>query len=36
MTPADRNLASECVGQYLLTRPDQFQKLLEVVIRRLC
>ena len=30
-TPVDRNLASECVGQYLLARPDQFQHLLEVL-----
>jgi cullin-associated NEDD8-dissociated protein 1 len=29
-TPADRNLASECVGQYLLTRPEQFPALLKV------
>jgi cullin-associated NEDD8-dissociated protein 1 len=30
-TPADRNLASECVGQYLLTRPQQFSNLLDVI-----
>jgi hypothetical protein len=29
-TPADRSLASECAGQYLLTRPQEFVDLLDV------
>src|SRR5947207_14039508 len=35
-SPADRNLASECVGQYLLTRPQQFSNLLDVVSSLCC
>jgi len=31
-TPADRNLASECVGQYILSRPSSFSGLLDVHI----
>src|SRR5579871_4035978 len=35
-TPADRNLASECVGQYLLSRPQYFSNLLPVIFYQSC